>query len=180
MPHPRHGTAVVPSGHDLTEAEVRGSYYGYRDETIYPESAIPADCSRQNFSTFPRGYYVDMLMVCRACERPFLFFAREQQFWYEELHFYIDTACQYCPECRREQHEFRERLRRYSEQVGREGLSDAELATLVGDAVFLWRAGVLHDESRLRWLRNRARRSVPNDPATASIERLIGGLVRAK
>lgn len=180
VPHPRHGTTVVPSGGTATEAEVRRSYYGYHDATIYAESAILADCSRQNYSTFPRGYYVDMLLVCWTCKRPFVFYAREQQFWYEELHFYIDTACQRCPECRREQQEFRHRLRRYSEQVNREGIGDAELATLVGDAAFLWRAGVLHDEGRLRWLRNRARRSIPDDPATADIERLIDSLAPAK
>jgi hypothetical protein len=180
VPHPRYGTAVVPSGCTATEEEVRGSYYGYRGQTIYPESAIPADFSRQNFSTFPRGHYVDILQVCRACRRPFLFFAREQQFWYEELHFYIDTDCQHCPECRREQHEFRERLRRYSERAGRASLTNEELATLVGDAVFLWRAGVLHDESRLRGLRNRARRSILIDPATTSIDRLIASLPRSK
>ncbi len=41
-----------------------------------------------------------MLAVCRTCARTFLFFAREQQYWYEDLHFYIDTDCVHCPTCR--------------------------------------------------------------------------------
>src|SRR3569832_1064345 len=93
VPHPRYGRTVVPSGCEATEAQIRGSFYGYRDETIFPQSAIPADLTRQNFTTFPRGYYVDILKVCRACGRSFLFFAREQRHWYEVLRFYIDADC---------------------------------------------------------------------------------------
>jgi hypothetical protein len=126
--------------------------------------------------SFPRGYYVDMLVVCRTCARPFIFFAREQQYWYEDLHFYIDTDCVHCPACRAASHEHRDRLRRYSEHVGRADLDAGQLATLVGDAVFLWKAGTLHDEQKLRWLRNLARRRIPQDPATVSIDRLLASL----
>lgn len=176
VPHPRYGTTVVPSGCTATEAEVRRSFYGYSDRTIYPESAILADFSRQNYSTFPRGYYVDMLADCRTCRRPFLFFAREQKYWYEDLHFYIDTDCVHCPLCRAASHEHRDRLRRYGEHIGRDDLDAAQLVTLVGDVVFLWQAGTLHDEQKLRRLRNLAQRRIPHDPATASIERLVAGL----
>lgn len=176
VPHPRYGTAVVPSGCTATAEDIRSSFYGYSDRTIYPESAILADFSRQNFTTFPRGYYVDMLAVCRTCARPFLFFAREQKYWYEDLHFYIDTDCVHCSACRAASHEHRDRLRRYAEHVGRDDLDLNQLAILVGDAVFLWQAGTLHDEQKLRWLRNLARRRIPQDRATASIDRLIAGL----
>jgi hypothetical protein len=117
-----------------------------------------------------------MLVVCRTCARPFIFFAREQQYWYEDLHFYIDTDCVHCPACRAASHEHRDRLRRYSEHVGRADLDAGQLATLVGDAVFLWKAGTLHDEQKLRWLRNLARRRIPQDPATVSIDRLLASL----
>lgn len=176
VPHPRYGTTIVPSGCGATEAEVRGSFYAYRTQTIFPETAIPADLPRQNYTTFPRGYYVDILDTCRGCRRPFVFYAREQQFWYEELGFYIDTGCVYCPLCRRAQHEFRDGLRRYTDSIGRDDLDPGALATLVDDAVMLWRAGVLRDESKLRRLRNLARRRIPDDPATARIDRAIAEL----
>lgn len=176
VPHPRHGAVVIPSGCTATAADIRGSYWGYHDRTIYPESAILADLSRQNFSTFPRGYYVDMLAVCRTCDRPFLFFAREQRYWYEELHFYIDTDCVHCPACRAASHEHRDRLRRYAEHIGRDDLDVIQLATLVSDAVFLWQAGTLHDEQKLRRLRNLAHRRIPKDRATASIDRLLASM----
>lgn len=176
VPHPRYGTEVIPSGCTATEAEVRRSFYAYDRETIFPETAILADFSRQNYSTFPRGYYVDILKTCVGCRRRFVFYAREQQFWYEDLHFYIDTDCQYCPLCRRAQHEFRDGLRRYMDNINRTDLEPAALATLIDDAVMLWRAGVLRDESKLRRLRNLARRRIPSDPATARIDQAIAEL----
>lgn len=180
VPHPRYGSAVVPSGCKATEAEIRSSFYGYRSETIYPESAIPADLTRQNFTTFPRGYYVDTLKVCRECSRSFLFFAREQRHWYEVLRFYIDADCVHCPACRRKHQEHQRRLQRYAELVVRPDLGGLELAELVGDAVFLWKAGVLRDEQRLRWLCNRARRLIPHDCATARIEKLVAELEKSR
>jgi hypothetical protein len=180
VPHPRYGSAVIPSGTKATAAEVRGSFHGYRKEKIYPESAIPADLTRQNFTTFPRGYYVDTLKVCRDCGRSFLFFAREQQHWYEELGFYIDADCVRCPACRRMDQELAQSRRRYAELVGREDLDDEELATLVEDAAHLWNDGILRDEQKLRWLRNLARRRIPGSRATARIEKILSGLSKPR
>jgi hypothetical protein len=119
---------------------------------------------------------VDTLKQCRDCSRPFIFFAREQQHWYEELGFYIDADCVHCPEYRRSDQQLRRRFRRYSECIGRTDIDDRDLATLVGDAVFLWQAGVLRDEQRLRRLRNLARRRISASTATESINRVIAEL----
>jgi hypothetical protein len=176
VPHSRYGDAIVPSGCTASAEEVRGSFWSYSSETIFPESAIQADTTRQNFTVFPRGYYVDMLRQCRTCRRPFIFFAREQQHWYEELGFYIDADCVHCPECRRSDQQLRRRFQRYSKSIGRKDIDDRDLATLVGDAVFLWQAGVLREEQRLRRLRNLARQRIPGSTATASIDRVIDEL----
>jgi Probable zinc-ribbon domain len=173
VPHPRYGDQVIPSGANVDADEVRSSYWSYRIETIFPESAIPADISRQKFGAFPRGYYVDILKTCRKCRRGFLFFALEQRHWYEHLGFWIDADCVLCPECRVEHRQLRRRFRRYSERIGRSDLSDREFDTLLSDAVFLAEAGIIKDLQRLRRLRALARRSAPGCKAIETLSKFI-------
>ena len=47
------------------------------------------------------------------------------------------------------------------------------LGILVEDAVFLWEAGVLREEQRIRRLRNLARRRIPGSNALTAIDRAI-------
>ena len=175
VPHPRYGDCVVPSGVTVPISEIL-SFWGYKGETIFPESVIPADVTRQNFTVLPRSYYVDILKQCRTCNRPFIFFAREQQHWYEELGFTIDADCVRCVECRKSDQHLRRRLIRYSKAVSRTDLDDKEFATLIEDAVFLFDVGVLRDEQRLRRFRNVARRRILGSPATMSIDQVISEL----
>lgn len=140
--HPRYGCVPIPSGTTLSPEEVRGSFYQYEMVTIFPETAIAADIARQNFTTFPRGCYVDMLKVCRDCQRAFIFFAKEQKHWFEVLGFYIDSDCVRCPSCRHSVRDLRTRLQRYSEAIGGVAeISDSALAALIDDFVVLWNAG---------------------------------------
>jgi hypothetical protein len=162
----------------MSEGEVRSSFWAYRQAVLFPASAIPADIKRQNFSTMPRRCYVDVLKTCVDCQRDFIFFAREQQHWYEVLGFYVDADCVRCPACRESEQQLRRRFRRYSEATERESLSDEELTTLVDDAAFLWTEGLLRNEQRLRQLRNLARKRTPSANATKKIERLVSGLLR--
>ena len=172
VPHPRYGDCIVPSGFVVATSEIL-SFWGYQGQTIFPESAIPADVSRQSFTVLPRRYYVDILKQCVMCKRQFIFFAREQQHWYEELGFTIDADCVRCVECRKSDQQLRRRFTRYSEAVRRTDIDDRDFETLVGDAVFLWQAGVLRDGQRLRRLRNLARRRIPGSTATRSIDQMI-------
>ena len=169
VPHPRFGTQVRARGNGVDRQTILESYWGYRGETFYPESAIPADPERQNYSAVPRGYYVDLLKRCRDCRRSFLFFAEEQKHWYEELGFWIDADCVRCPECRRELRSLRRHQRRYEELVGREELDDGELAELVEKALALWENGLLRDEQKLRRLKNRAGERIPAHSATRAL-----------
>src|SRR6185503_1988181 len=143
---------------------------------VFPRSAIPANVARQNYTVFPRRYYVDTLKQCRTCQRPFIFFAREQQYWFEELGFFVDADCVHCVECRKSEQQIRQTLKRYSQAAGRGDLDDEALATLIEDAVFLFEAGVLRDEQRIRRLRNLARKRIPASPVTARIDAVIGEL----
>jgi hypothetical protein len=174
VPHPRY-ERVVPSGFNVPEKEIR-TFWGYEGETIFPESAIPANTSRQKYSVFPRRYYVDILKHCRGCSRPFLFFAREQQHWYEELGFTIDADCVRCVECRKSDQSLRRTFKHYSENIERKDLDDKEFTKLIEDAVLLSDAGILQDEQRLRRLRNLARRRIPDSPALASIDSVISSI----
>jgi hypothetical protein len=175
VPHPRFGSQSVPSGYHVPLEVIRACYC-YDRPPVFPESAIPADVSRQNYSVRPRLCYVDMLRGCRKCGRDFIFFAREQQYWYEVLGFWIDADCVHCPECRRANRALRQRQRRleqFSRSITKGTVSDEELATLVADAVFLFKAGVLRNEQKLRRLKNLALARIPESEARRTIERLI-------
>ena len=52
-------------------------------------------------------------------------------------------------------------------------LDDEALRTLLADAVYLWEAGMLHDEQRLRRLRNRGRRQIPESREVNAIDQAI-------
>lgn len=168
VPHPRFGSRVVPSGLKIPCEEIRGSDWRYERETLFPESAIEADLSRQSPSVVPCRYYVDILKECRACGRPFLFFAREQQYWYEVLGFPLEADCLECPKCRRAHRQEQQRYQRYSATVNRNDLTDAELALLAEDAVELFSAGRV-PEQKLRRLKNLARERIPEAAPTQRI-----------
>lgn len=76
------------------------SYFEYTGSNIDTDSAIKADVSKQNFSTFPRGYYVDIGYQCRDCGKSFIFSAKEMKVWYEKYGFYIDSTPICCLPCR--------------------------------------------------------------------------------
>jgi hypothetical protein len=178
VPHPRYGTTVVATGLGLSDSEIRASYWAYRDATLFPQSAIVADLRAQNFTTMGRRYYVDLLLTCRACKRPFLFYAREQQHWFETLQFTVDAQCVHCIECRRSNQDIARRKRRYEAAISAPALDDAAFTTLVDDVVQLWHVGYLHDVQRLRRVRNLARKRIPDAPATVAIDELVAELAR--
>jgi hypothetical protein len=172
VPHPRFGDRSIPSGY-YAPLEVIRAFYCYDRPPVFPESAIPADVSRQNYSVRPRLCYVDMLRGCRKCGRDFIFFAREQQSWYEALGFWVEADCVHCSECRRSDHRLRQRFQRFSQAIAKGNVDDEELATLVEDAVFLSEAGVLRNEQKLRRLKNLAKARIPDSGAyRAILERL--------
>lgn len=75
-----------------------------------PNTAIPADPSKQIRATVPVTHYFDLERRCRDCKRPFIFFAEEQRHWYEELGFGLESDCVRCTDCRKKQRGI-ERLR---------------------------------------------------------------------
>jgi len=174
VPHPRYGAFPhLPDKKPATicaREEVR-----YRTEDVFPETRIAADPEKQHY-VFPQTFYVDVLKRCLDCRRQFIFFAREQRYWYESLKFPTDADCVRCPECRAEQHELKRRFQRYSELAALENLEQKQLIELISDAIYLWRQGLLQNEQTSRKLRNRAMKSIPGHAVTGEIDALIGTL----
>lgn len=64
-------------------------------------TAIKAEPDLQNQPTVPVTHYFDMERICRNCQKPFIFFAEEQKYWYETLKFPLASDCVRCPKCRK-------------------------------------------------------------------------------
>ncbi len=99
VPHPRYGKTPALHGEDFSHA-ARFGIYQFQPAWTFPATRIRADESKQNYSVIPKKEYVDVLCRCRECRRWFIFFAKEQQYWFEELRFFVDSTCVHCPECR--------------------------------------------------------------------------------
>jgi hypothetical protein len=161
------------SGVKVPRDKIERGHWSYGYQTIYPESVLVADTSKQNYSIYPREYYVDLLEYCRTCNRPFIFFAREQKHWFETLRFFVDARCVLCPECRRDSQTHRRRLRRYSDLFAKPTKSARDLMHLVNDGAYLLRRGVLRNLSTLGRLKNEAARRIPDYQGTLQLAEVI-------
>jgi hypothetical protein len=177
VPHPRFVPRPNLARARIPEAEIRAGFWRLRGAEIFPESAIAADVTRQNYALFPRRYYVDMLKQCWQCARPFIFFAREQQFWFETLGFNVDADAVDCTECRHRAHVQRATLARHAAAMHEPALSDKALLALVDDAADLADAGLLKRVERLGALKNRALRQCGEN---ARIARLAAAIERLR
>lgn len=90
--HPRFGQGPRYTGRD---GKTCWFHHGHIAGT-----AIEADYAKQNFTTMGVTFYYDMKRICERCKSPFIFFAEEQKFWYEELQLLIDVTARQCHECR--------------------------------------------------------------------------------
>jgi hypothetical protein len=90
------------------------SFYSH-DVRRIPNTAIPADLSRQTPATVAATHYFDLDRMCCDCGRRFIFFAEEQKHWYEELGFGLESDCVRCVECRKREQGLAQKARRYEE-----------------------------------------------------------------
>jgi hypothetical protein len=76
--------------------------------------AIPSRPER-NLCRWPRwpARWISLMLPCRTCGREFVFAAREQAFWYEELGFELGSYATSCPACRRRRRWQKGALKRY-------------------------------------------------------------------
>jgi hypothetical protein len=157
----------------MTENALRGGHWRLHGDALFPETALIAETEKQNYALYPRKYYVDVLRSCRTCHRPFIFFAKEQRYWFETLRFFVDADCVYCPDCRRKSRTVQRRLRRYSDLFAKKEPTRKELMFLIDDGIYLLAHGVLKNLSNLGSLKNRAMRDIPEYPGIASLAEAI-------
>lgn len=169
VPHPRYGATPVRSGFTIRDSELRRGYWRLSRDELFPETALPADTSKQNYAVFPRAYYVDVARTCRSCTRRFIFFAREQRYWFETLRFFVDADCVLCPECRRTAHSLKRRLRRYADLRAKDFLTDPELYRLVDDTRYLLEHEVLKNTTTLGTIKNLALKRIPHYRGVAAL-----------
>jgi hypothetical protein len=120
-------------------------------------TAVAADLSRQTRATFPVTHYYDEDRVCRDCGRRFIFFAQEQKYWYEELHFPLDADCVRCPECRKKTQDIARRRKRFEELCQKPDRSANEMVEMADCCLSLIEEGVLgpRQTERVRAIFNR-------------------------
>ena len=103
--HPRYGQRPRITGLN-PETDYGGDVFLHwhsPKECRIPNTAIRADLSRQTPATVPVTHYFDVKRQCRDCGNPYIFFAKEQQHWYEVLGFGLDSDCVRCVPCRQKQ-----------------------------------------------------------------------------
>lgn len=149
VPHPRYGAQPLPSGFHFSEEEILRAHWRYRWLDYFPETAIPANISRQHYAIFPRKLYLDIALTCDTCQRRFIFFAKEQRYWFEELGFWVDAHCTTCVECRGQQQQIRFWQRRYQQYVMQTGLSKEQTREFKQIALELYQRGYLRDVAKV-------------------------------
>ena len=118
---------------------------------------LRADRTKQNYSVMPRLLYYPRVRACRRCGGIFIFSAREQKYWYEDLKFYVDSTAVECVTCRKQKREGKAELERYTEGVKDKMLEDSQLVDLAVLGMRLLQAGVLKRDQSVREVLNRIR-----------------------
>lgn len=113
--HPRYGrgpryTVLNP---DLERAESGPLSH---DDRPIPQTEIAT----------AKACYRDIERLCHDCNRPFIFFAEEQIYWYETLGFSVGAVCTRCVDCRKKRQQVAGLRERYQHLACRIERSDQE------------------------------------------------------
>lgn len=144
--HPRYGQQPRMTGLN-PETDYGGDVFLHWHsprECRIPNTAIPADTSRQLPATVPVTHYFDAKRICRDCARPFIFFAEEQKYWYEELQFPLESDCVRCIDCRKKQQGLAFDRERYEELFTVPDRTADQNLELVERCLTLIEAGLFH------------------------------------
>ena len=147
--HPRYGSETIPSDFHYSLDDIESSHWRYASLKLFPESAIPADISRQKYAVYPRSIYVDLEEQCEVCKRPFIFFALEQKFWFETLGFWVDAHCTRCIDCRKKDQNVRRLQNTYAELRVKANLNREETKLLKNTALELLQLGYITDKAKI-------------------------------
>lgn len=138
--HPRYGRTPNRTGLNPDPKTDRAVYLHWHSprDTRIPNTAIEADRSRQNSGLGYVTHYVDTLRECVDCDRKFIFYAKEQQHWYERLQFNLSANCIRCCECRKTVRNAKWLKSRYDELIGVEKRTDQQHLELAEHALSLF------------------------------------------
>lgn len=193
--HPRYGSQPRMTGLDVdthsagvhvracTEAEVSARFEGGRwpgfdpgcKGFLIPGTAIVADPSKQHGSCMLNTHYYDIERKCHDCGRPFIFYAEEQRYWYEELGFPVDADCIRCYPCRRRTQDVDRAVQRYEELAGAADPSLEVQAELAGLRLTLVQAGRFNTR-QLQHVSRFLKRH-PDHPRAADIRSSLAAIV---
>ena len=152
--HPRYGNDSIHKGNSFSKDDIKSSYWYYKFVKFFPKSAIVADISKQDYTTFPRRLYVDIEQQCVECNRAFIFYALEQQYWYEKLKFYIDADCKKCIECRNKEKKLKQSKAKYDKLITTKNRTITEIKELKSIALELSEMGLLRNRNKLAQILN--------------------------
>ena len=132
-PHPRFGQRPRRTGLNPQTNFFSGVYLHWHspEDCRVSNTAITANTDKQRQPTVAVTHYYDVKRLCRDCKRPFLFFAVEQAYWYEELQLPLEADCVRCTDCRSNARELSSIRTEYESLVTQEALSLEESVTLV-------------------------------------------------
>jgi len=146
--HPKYGNSPILSGYKLSDEERKYLNLYFDKDSYFPNTVVVADVSKQN-CIYGLKLYVDTKVRCRDCNRPFIFFAKQQQYWFETLKFWIDSRCVRCYECRKKRKKTIEWQTLYNQLVLKEDKNDEELRALKKVALELYQIGVIKKSRKL-------------------------------
>jgi hypothetical protein len=177
--HPRFGALPRPSGLSVTDEELCRGHWSVGYDTRFVQTVLRADIAKQNYCLYPRKYYVDVQRQCRTCQRPFIFFAEEQRYWFETLRFHVDAQRMHCTDCsnaRRPGREAQRRVRQFNGLAAKAAHTPSDFEELVDAALYLLESGTLRNLNTLGALKNKALKVIPGYQGTLD---LAGALARA-
>lgn len=156
VPHPRYGSTPHCSGQVASSSELLDRHWSARRQIAFRRSAIRADNTFRGYSK--RLWYVGELHQCCDCGGLYIFFAVEQQYWYETLQFHAESRSERCPPCRAEIRASTARRKHYSSIVSRPDLDETQLVELASCAIEMLRRGELAPSQKLNELVHRMRK----------------------
>ena len=113
-----------------------------QSSSAIPGTAIVADTSKQISRPVSITHYYDRDCVCRKCGRPFIFFALEQKYWYEELRFPPEANCVCCTDCRMADRNIVRQRKRYENLCHTDNPTTAEMLEMANCCLTLIEEGL--------------------------------------
>jgi len=174
--HPRFGrrprfTKLVPKVHDSEQFVIASRPMG---RGRIDGTAIAANMDKQ-----PRGgsyfikYYFDEKRDCHDCGRPFIFFAEEQKYWFDELGLSLNAEGRRCHACRRTQNKLKRNNDRFAVLKNMESLSVDETMEMTDICLGQLEAGRFHPR-QIQTVRKLIKRLIKlNDNESLGLEMYI-------